>query len=144
MTLTRRSDASLNINDDWVRLRPGPKRIDELTDFIEWMPTPSRRMWLRYEPTEDKRGGVYTVIEPVAVVPVADNEGLRSAFRDTIARKNIDVPPVKGKLPLPILSKYAHVKSWSALDRGTSTWNIHEDDESYKSSVIGSILMGIE
>jgi hypothetical protein len=34
---TRRSDASPNINDDWVRLRPGPKRIDELADFIEWI-----------------------------------------------------------------------------------------------------------
>jgi hypothetical protein len=34
---TRRSDASPNSNDDWVRLRPGPKRIDELADFIEWI-----------------------------------------------------------------------------------------------------------
>ncbi|HEY3795971.1 MAG TPA: hypothetical protein VGM09_29465 [Bradyrhizobium sp.] len=34
---TLRSDASPNTNDDWVRLRPGPKRIDELTDFIEWI-----------------------------------------------------------------------------------------------------------
>jgi hypothetical protein len=34
---TRRSDASPNTNDDWVRLRPGPKRIDELADFIEWI-----------------------------------------------------------------------------------------------------------
>jgi hypothetical protein len=34
---TRRSDASPNAGDGWVRLRPGPKRIDELADFIEWM-----------------------------------------------------------------------------------------------------------
>lgn len=34
---TRRSDASLNAGDGSVRLRPGPKRIDELADFIEWM-----------------------------------------------------------------------------------------------------------
>jgi hypothetical protein len=34
---TRRSDASPSSNDDWVRLRPGPKRIDELADFIEWI-----------------------------------------------------------------------------------------------------------
>lgn len=34
---THRSDASPNAGDGWVRLRPGPKRIDELADFIEWM-----------------------------------------------------------------------------------------------------------
>ena len=34
---TRRSDASPTSNDDWVRLRSGPKRIDELADFIEWI-----------------------------------------------------------------------------------------------------------
>jgi hypothetical protein len=34
---TRRSDASSSANDDWVRLRPGPKRVDELADFIEWI-----------------------------------------------------------------------------------------------------------
>src|SRR5579871_4508139 len=34
---TRRSDASPGVRDDWVRLQPGPKRIDELADFIEWI-----------------------------------------------------------------------------------------------------------
>jgi hypothetical protein len=34
---THRSDASPNARDGWVRLRPGPKRIDELADFIEWI-----------------------------------------------------------------------------------------------------------
>jgi hypothetical protein len=34
---THRSDASPNAGDGWVRLRPGPKRIDELADFIEWI-----------------------------------------------------------------------------------------------------------
>jgi hypothetical protein len=33
---TRRSDAGAIAGQDWVRLRPGPKRIDELTDFAEW------------------------------------------------------------------------------------------------------------
>ncbi|HMG79009.1 MAG TPA: hypothetical protein VK591_10010 [Xanthobacteraceae bacterium] len=31
------SDASPSAGNDWVRLRPGPQRIDELADFIEWM-----------------------------------------------------------------------------------------------------------
>jgi hypothetical protein len=34
---THCSDVSLNAGDGWVRLRPGPKRIDELADFIEWI-----------------------------------------------------------------------------------------------------------
>jgi hypothetical protein len=33
---TRRSDAGAIASQDWVRLRPGPKRIDELADFGEW------------------------------------------------------------------------------------------------------------
>ena len=34
---TRRSDASPSVGDDWVRLPPGPQRIDELADFVEWI-----------------------------------------------------------------------------------------------------------
>lgn len=34
---TRRSDVSPVAADDWVRLPPGPQRIDELADFVEWM-----------------------------------------------------------------------------------------------------------
>jgi hypothetical protein len=34
---THRSDASPSAGDGWVRLRPGPQRIDELADFIEWI-----------------------------------------------------------------------------------------------------------
>jgi hypothetical protein len=33
----RRTDAPAAPNDDWVHLRPGPKRIDELADFVEWI-----------------------------------------------------------------------------------------------------------
>jgi hypothetical protein len=85
-----------------------------------------------YVPTVGDRRGVYTLIEPVAVVPVTNTEGLRAAFRDAVARKNIDVPPVKGKWPPPILPKYAGVKTSAAFDRGASTWNIQEDEGKYK------------
>jgi contact-dependent growth inhibition (CDI) system restriction endonuclease-like protein len=33
---TRQSDAAASAGQDRVRLRPGPKRIDELADFAEW------------------------------------------------------------------------------------------------------------
>jgi CDI toxin restriction endonuclease-like domain len=33
---TRRSDATASAGQDWVRLRSGPRRIDELADFAEW------------------------------------------------------------------------------------------------------------
>jgi hypothetical protein len=78
------------------------------------------------------RRGVYTLIEPVDVVPVTNTEGLRTAFRNAIAKKNVDVPLVKGKWPPPILPKYAGVKTSAAFDRGASTWNIRDDDEKYK------------
>ena len=34
---SRRTDAPPAPHDDWVHLRPGPKRIDELADFVEWI-----------------------------------------------------------------------------------------------------------
>ncbi len=34
---SRRTDAPPASHDDWVHLRPGPKRIDELADFVEWI-----------------------------------------------------------------------------------------------------------
>jgi hypothetical protein len=34
---TQRSDAVPSAGDNWVRLPSGPKRIDELADFVEWM-----------------------------------------------------------------------------------------------------------
>jgi hypothetical protein len=33
----RRSDVPRAAHDDWVHLRLGPKRIDELADFVEWI-----------------------------------------------------------------------------------------------------------
>ena len=85
-----------------------------------------------YVPAVGKRGGVYTVVEPVDVVPVTNTAGLRAAFRNAIAKKNVDVPLVKGKWPPPVLPKYAGVKTSAAFDRGASTWNIRDDDEKYK------------
>jgi hypothetical protein len=85
-----------------------------------------------YVPAVGKRGGVYTVIEPVDVVPVTNTEGLRATFRNVIAKRNVDVPLIKGKWPPPILPKYAGVKTSAAFDRGASTWNIKDDDEKYK------------
>jgi hypothetical protein len=85
-----------------------------------------------YVPTVGNRRGVYTLIKPVAVVLATNTEGLRAAFRDAVARKNIDVPPIKGKWPPPILPKYAGVKSSAAFDRGASTWNIQDDEGKYK------------
>jgi hypothetical protein len=86
------------------------------------------RQGVVYVPTVGKRGGVYTIIEPVALVPIANTEGLRRAFYDAIARENVAVLPRKGKWPPPLLSKYAGVKSWSAFARDASTWNIAENE----------------
>lgn len=84
-------------------------------------------------PTTAKRGtSVYTAIEPVAVASVAGTAGLMRAFHDAIARKNIAIPPMKGKRPPPVLLKYAGVQTWSSFAREASTWNIEEDEGSYQ------------
>jgi hypothetical protein len=85
-----------------------------------------------YVPTVGKRGGAYTDIEPVAVVPVANSEGLRRAFLDTIARKNAAVPLQKGKWPRPVVLKYAGVKTWSAFARDASVWSLEEKDGTHQ------------
>ena len=48
---TRRSGISSSAGDKWVGLRPGPQRIDELADFIEWMAnaTPEDEQAIRAE-----------------------------------------------------------------------------------------------
>jgi len=78
-------------------------------------------------------GGAYWDIEPVAVEPVANTEGLRRAFSDAIARKNAIVPnPPKGNWPPPVLLKYAGVKTWSSFARNASQWSIEAEDGIYR------------
>jgi hypothetical protein len=72
-------------------------------------------------------------VDPVAVVPVANTEGLRRAFLETIARTNMIVPnPPKDDWPPPVLLKYAGVKTWSAFARGASTWSLKEKEGVYE------------
>ncbi len=87
-----------------------------------------------YVPTVAKaEAGYYMDIEPVAVVPVSNTEGLHRAFRDTISKGNAVVPtPTRANHPPPVLLKYAGVRSWAAFQRGASTWNIKEKDGNYQ------------
>ncbi len=76
--------------------------------------------------------GAYLDVEPVAVEPVANADGLRLALLQTIARGNSTVsPPAKGKWPAPVLLQYARAKSWSDFARGASMWSI-EQNETYR------------
>jgi hypothetical protein len=87
-----------------------------------------------YVPTVVKlQTGAYSDVEPVAVVPVANTEGLRRAFLDTISKGNIVVPnPPKDNWPAPVLLKYAGVKTWPAFMRGAASWSIKENDGIYQ------------
>ena len=77
-------------------------------------------------------GGAYWDVEPVAVEPIADTEGLRRAFFDAIARKNAFVPnPPKNRWPRPILLKYSGAKTWSVFARNASLWSIDEENGVY-------------
>jgi len=87
-----------------------------------------------YVPTVVKmQTGVYSDVEPVAVVPVADTEGLRRGFHDAIVRENAVVPnPPKDNWPPPVLLKYAGVKNWGAFKRDATMWSIKERNGNYQ------------
>ncbi len=91
-----------------------------------------------YVPTVGKRGGVYVTMEPVAVVPVADSEGLRRAFAEVIGKGNPPLPLLKGEWPPPIMLKYTRTRSWAAFVRGTQTWNIEVIDDRHQ--IVGHLL----
>jgi hypothetical protein len=77
--------------------------------------------------------GLYRDVEPVAVVDVSDTEGLRRAFRETIARGNPPTPYYpRNAYPQPVVVKYAGVKSWGTFARGASPWNIEAKDGIYQ------------
>jgi len=77
--------------------------------------------------------GGYMNIEPVAVVPASNTEALRRAFFDIAAHGNPVVPPPKrtDRVPL-VVPKYAGAKTWSAFQRGASSWSIKEHDGNYE------------
>jgi hypothetical protein len=87
-----------------------------------------------YVPTVARvEAGGYMDIEPVAVVPISNTEGLRRVFRNTISGGNTVIPtPTRANHPPPVLLKYAGVKSWAVFQRGASTWNIKEKDGNYQ------------
>ena len=88
--------------------------------------------------------GAYTDIKPVAVVSVANEENLRRAFRDAIARKNAIVPnPPKDDWPPPVLLRYAGVKTWSALRAVQRNGVSKKKTEGTKSSAIERIETAI-
>lgn len=77
--------------------------------------------------------GAYVDIDPVAVEPVTNADGLRRAFLETLARGNAVVPPPpKGEWPRPILLKYSGAKSWSAFARGAAMWSMEEESGHYQ------------
>jgi hypothetical protein len=76
--------------------------------------------------------GLYRDIEPVAVVDVSETEAMRRAFRETIARGNPPAGPYPQPNPLPVVVKYAGLKSWSAFARGASPWIIDARDGHYQ------------
>ena len=95
-----------------------------LRDYVVYVPTLARRA----------REPVYTHIEPVGVVSIANAEAVRRTLLETIARKNptIPDPDQKARDAPSIILKYAGVRSWSAFYRNASTWSIREDDGVYK------------
>lgn len=77
--------------------------------------------------------GLLRDIEPVAIAPISDTESVRQALRATIARGNPATPHFSGgKYPPPVVLKYAGVKTWSAFSRGARSWNIENENSTYR------------
>lgn len=73
--------------------------------------------------------GFYRHVEPVAVVSVANVEGVREALHAMTMRGNPSVPMLRRReWPPPILLKYAGVKFWSAFEKGVLFWTIEKRD----------------
>jgi hypothetical protein len=88
-----------------------------------------RPMWAK------DTNGLFHSIEPVAVVPAEDTEGLRRAFRDAMAFGHPVVPAIpwqeREKQPFVVL-KYAGVKSFSTFQRDTFGLHLSDKDGIYK------------
>jgi hypothetical protein len=78
-----------------------------LRDYVVYVPTLARRA----------REPVYTHIEPVGVVSIANTEAVRRTLLETIARKTLLYPILTKRLGMhpSIILKYAGVRSWSAF-----------------------------
>ena len=88
-----------------------------------------------YVPTTGKLDDepVYRKMEPVDVVPLSKTDDVRRALLSAIARGNPSAPRyTPGNFPPPVVLKYAGVKSWSAFERGTSTWGINESNGAFQ------------
>lgn len=92
------------------------------------------RKGIVYVPTLGRVGTAhYRVVEPVAVVTVSQTSDLRGAFREAIARDNPTVPPLPvHDRPPPLMLKYARVRSWSAFERSTLTWDLKSRNGRYE------------
>jgi hypothetical protein len=92
------------------------------------------RKGILYVPTMGKMDeGFYRGVEPVAVSSVSNSEGVRECLRGAIARGNPTVPILpRRKIPPPVLLKYAGVKSWSAFERGMSSWTLKKQDGAFR------------
>jgi hypothetical protein len=91
-----------------------------------------------YVPTVGKRGGAYVIMEPIAVVPVTDSDGLRRAFAQAIGKGNPPLPLLKGERPPSVMLKYTRTKSWPAFVRSTLNWNIEVIDD--RPQIVGHLL----
>jgi hypothetical protein len=71
--------------------------------------------------------GFYMDIEPVEVAAAADLGAIQLAVKSAVARGNPRVPtPTRATFPKPVVLKHAAVKSWSAFERGSLCWVLHE------------------
>lgn len=87
-----------------------------------------------YVPTvAETEAGFYMNVEPVAVISVANTEGLRNALREVMGRGNTIIPtPKRNAYPPSLLPRYAGVKTDHAFMQKAAHWAIDDKDGDYK------------
>ncbi len=92
------------------------------------------RQGIAYVPTVARAdAGFYLDIEPVAVVPATDVDGVQAAVRKAIGKGNPRIPtPSRATFPKPVILKHAKAKSWSVFEKGASVLTISRKGDCYK------------
>ena len=92
------------------------------------------RQGVVYMPTVARTdAGFYMNVEPVAVVPVSNTDGIRSALHELMARDATVIPtPKRNEYPPSLLPKYAGVKTDRAFMQGTAHWAVDEKEGDYR------------
>ena len=94
------------------------------------------RKGIVYLPNMKKaESGFYIGVEPVSIVSVTETNELRQAIGETLARSIPIVPTPPRDAKLNNILEVTKLRSWSAFERDTVRWLIHEHQGNWKIAI---------